>query len=311
MTTILAMAVGPTRDVDIRDSSKLDNVRPYIDGLVTGLGNFNRRLGSDFDIDYREREPKDLAPGANAIAAFKPKNGGSYDLIFAMSTTVVRGAQSVPSYRPIVYPSISDRKNDGLTSKNSTGVSARRSQTAGACFEHFLATVLTLKRVRVLHRPGYPPSERALKLVQEAADKRGVAVTGINVQSEAQIEAKLNGLPKRDPTKPPDSGVLPLPIDICFSAASTIIDVAQGQKNLPVFFPTTDWVKAKLPSALGGYGVSQRKCGELTADFVNQILWNKKKPDDLRVKDVTSADFEWAISRAAAQALNIPLVTII
>jgi hypothetical protein len=101
--------------------------------------------------------------------------------------------------------------------------------------------------------------------------------------------------------------MLVLPVDVFFGSAPTIIDLAQG-RNLPVFFPVTDWVAPRLPSALGGYGIPQEKCGFRAAGLVAQILWGGKGLGNLPPPiDGADTDFEWVVSRAAAEASNVPL----
>jgi ABC-type uncharacterized transport system substrate-binding protein len=310
MKRILAVAVGPERNRLLNAKGGLGDVRPYIAGLVDGLANRGHHLGTDFEIDYREREHSVLETGSGAANAFKAELQTPHDLIFAMSTTVVRAASGVTNSIQIVSPAVSDHKAEGFhRAKNITGVSPRRSQTAGECFERFLATVPTLKEVRVLHRPHYGPGERALKLVKAAAKKRRVIIKRIDVNSHQELKRKLSALPKRNLKKPAELGILVLPVDLFFSAAPTIIEVAQGQKNLPTFFPVTDWVRPGLPSALGGYGVAQHKCGELTAEHIAQVLWGSAGSP--KVKDAHDDTFEWVVSSAAAKALKIPFPRVI
>jgi ABC-type uncharacterized transport system substrate-binding protein len=310
MKRILAMAVGPKKDLLIRGRTGLGGVRPYIEGLIEGLAKLNRHVGADFEIDYRERELQELETKEGAASAFKANSGLQHGVIFGMSTTVVRAAQGVTKSIPILGI-VSEPKAEGFSrGGNITGVSARRSQSAGGCFERFLATVPTLKAVRALHRPGYGPSDRALKLIKAAAKKRNVTVTPVPVKSRQDIEKKLSAMSKRDLKKPAEAGLLVLPVDLCLGAAPLIIELAHG-KNLPAFFPVPDWVKPKLPSALGAYGVSQRKCGELVAEYVDQILWHNVSPGTLKVKEADDDAFEWVVSSAAAEALNIRIPHVI
>jgi hypothetical protein len=70
-------------------------------------------------------------------------------------------------------------------------------------------------------------------------------------------------------------------------------------------------VKPERRSALGGFGVAQELCGKRTAKPVDQILWVDPKGSALpKVVDAADHDFEWAVSGAAAGALNIPLADI-
>ena len=299
---ILAMAIGPSRDLSISPNIADGDVRPYIQGLVEGLAKYGHQVGTDYEIDYRERptlDPKDKG----LSEAF---GNGSHNLIFGMSTTVVRAAKAAVPSVPIVGV-VSDRKAEGLGKAKITGISARRSQTAGECLQHFVATVPTLRVVHVLHKKGYGPSERGLKLVKAAAKKRGVAVKPVAIKTAEDALKKIAAMPKRDPKKPAVAGLLVLPVDSCLGAARQIIEAAQGSKNIPAFFPVTDFVTPKSSSALGGHGVPQRQCGIMMAEYVEKILWHGADPGSLKVKEADDDMFEWVVSEAAAKSLNIKL----
>lgn len=316
MKRILAMAVGKPMDVLIPPVVDLEKagVRPYIGGLIDGLAHRGRVLGTDYDIEYRHRWYDDL----ESRKAFEVKTK-NFDLIYAMSTTVVRmaapAAKAFKPVVPIVFPNVSDYGAEYLVNEGiATGFSARRSQTADECFERLLATIPTLKEVIVLHKKEYDPSDLALDLVQTAQEKmhKNLKLTILEIDQHEEIKEKFSNLPQRDLETPADRAILVLPVDLFFGAAPEIIDLAH-KINIPTFFPVTDWVKASLPSALGGYGVPQRKCGERTAEHVDQILWYEKAVGNLPpVMDATEDDFEWVVSSAAAgiKALNIPLSNI-
>ena len=313
MKRILAVAVGPHRDLVIDAQAGLSGVRAYIAGLVSGLSDYKRQLGADYVIDYREREADHLEDEKHAQGAFGVSSQNPHHLVFAMSTTALQAAKGVTNDRvPIVFPSVSDHRADGLAKRgNATGVSARRSQMAGECFERFLASVPTLKEVRVLTKPGYYPAERALKLVKAAAKKRKITIKEIPVTSRAEIEKKLSAMAKRDLKKPAEAGLLVLPVDLCLGAAPLIIELAQGRKNIPVFFPVTDWVRTTAPSAFGGYGVPQHRCGKLAAEHVDQILWGSAKAGTLKVTEAANDAFDWALSSDVARALNITIPRVV
>jgi ABC-type uncharacterized transport system substrate-binding protein len=313
MKRILALAVGAPMDVLIPPLEDLEKagVRPYIRGLIDGLAHRKRVRGRDYDIEYRHRWYDDL----KSRKAFEVKDK-KFDLIYAMSTTVVRMAAPVAKASkpavPIVFPNVSDYGAEDLVKDGiATGFSARRSQTADECFEHLLATIPTLKQVIVLHKKDYDPSDLALSLVQNAQEKmhKNVKLTTLEINTHEEIKEKFSKLPQQAPA---ETAMLVLPVDLFFGAAPMIIDLAH-KINIPTFFPVTDWVKTDTPSAFGGYGVPQRKCGERTAEHVDQILWHEKAVGHLPpVMDATEDDFEWVVSKAAAgiKALNIPLTNI-
>jgi hypothetical protein len=135
-----------------------------------------------------------------------------------------------------------------------------------------------------------------------------VIVRVLSVQSTSDIKKQLAALKQRDTREPAFEGLLPMPIDVCFGAAQMIIQEAQDLRKQPVFLTTTDLVRNELPSALGGFGVSQRRCGELVADFVDRVVFAKGSPAEMPVKQAATSDFEWIVSAAAARDLNIPIV---
>src|SRR5258707_3619750 len=104
---------------------------------------------------------------------------------------------------------------------------------------------------------------------------------------------------------------LVLSVDLFLGTARAIRELVQVQKNIPTSWLLSDWVKPELPSALGGFGVAQERCGKRTAKPVDQILWTNPKGSALpEVIDAADHDFEWAVSSAAAAALKIPLADI-
>jgi hypothetical protein len=269
---------------------------------MQGLAIRGYSIGSDYLIDYRECSAADLRTGA----AFEVKSGSPSDcIIFGMSTTVVRAAQHYTSTIPIVGI-VSDPKAEGFgNARNICGVSARRSQTAGECFQLFLTTVPSLSEVYVLHKAGYGPSEVALGQVKASAPAN-VTVIPVNIDTAADFAPGLGGLSKRDPDQPAHVGIHVLPVDVSLGAAPRLIGFA-SDLYLPTFFPITDWVKPDLPSALGGYGVPQYTCGKLLAERVDYARDNGVPLPRPRFTDAPDGAFEWWASGAAAKALHIDL----
>jgi ABC-type uncharacterized transport system substrate-binding protein len=303
MKRILALAVGAPMNVTISNKTQLDGVRPYIEGLIDALAGRGRPLGTDFVVDYSQAWYEDVVSGK----AIKEKLS-NHDLIYAMSTTVIRAAGKYAAENiPIVFPNVSDPTQEKYVSAGrATGFSAKRTQTADRCFECFFATVPTLKEVIILHKDDHDPSDHAKELVMSAAAKRGLTPTLVTIVSHQDLKDKLGKMPARDRGRPASVGIQVLPVDLFFGTAPDIIKWVQKDKLLPAFFSVSDWVKPPY-SALGGFGVSQYKCGERTALPVDRILWGSLIAKDLKVVDAIDDDFEWVVSRVAADALNIPL----
>lgn len=299
---ILALAVGDPRFSQIIDHpSKPYGVRPYISGLIEGLSKLKnpRTVGTDYVIDYRQAWHQEL----HQAQPFRDMQNP--DLIYVMSTSVMHAAGRLTTEPPIVFSNCSDHKlQDLVKAKRATGFSAQRPQTAGDCFDRFLRTVPTLEEVFILHKSDYDPSDHAKELIKKAAAAKGKKTKVIEVTSLSDLQEQLSRLPERPVGTEATVGLQVAPADLLFATAPWIIKHVQEAKRLPVFFPVTDWV----PSGLGGYGVPQFRCGERTADHVGKILWPEAggmfTPE---VVEAISSDFEWAVSRAAAKALQLDI----
>jgi ABC-type uncharacterized transport system substrate-binding protein len=299
---ILALAVGdPKVSQFIDHPTKLHGVRPYISGLIDGLTGLGHQLGTDFVISYQQHWHEHIMKGQAFMETSKPA------LIYAMSTTVMRAAGKHSKDIPIVFPNCSNHKAERfVTEGRATGFSARRTQTAGDCFDRFFRSVPTLKEVLILHKPDYDISDHALELVTKAAEERGVEPRTLGVTSHPDLLDQLSKLPHRERGTPANIGVHVTPVDLLFAATPEIIEWAQRKKHLAAFFPVTDWVHEPY-GGFGGYGVAQYKCGERTAGHVHHILWVNRPASELpEVMEATEADFDWAVSGAAAAALEIP-----
>jgi hypothetical protein len=296
-------------------------VRPYIQGVIQGLDAFGQRLGlgKDYVIHFRQREVANL----NAATFARPAGTGTDPyVIFCMSTNVVRAAANLfppASNQPIVgIVSEPDIERAGTpaapgaifnTLTNICGISARRVQSAGRCYERFVRAVPTLRTVHVLHMPNYGPSERALVQVGNAvAYPQQLDV--VNLRDAAHLIQDLNGLPEQDPDSATNHGVLVLPIDVCLGHAQEIIDFVQQEKGMPAFFPVPDWVRSDTSGAFGAYGLSQRQSGMLMAERV-QAIWanNGTVPGGAfaRWKTAPEEAFDFLVSAAVAEDQNIQL----
>jgi ABC-type uncharacterized transport system substrate-binding protein len=298
--TILAVAVGEIElTVSINTSPPPRYVRPYIKGLIAGLSNNGQTIGTDYTIDYRE------CP-VDKLDTYAFKNVAA-DVIFCMSTRVVDHVRKKIKDPPPIVGVVSDysKYKEGIY-----GFSAKRFQTALACYNAFTASVPSLQSVYVLHDKDHGPSNEALKRLPTSVQK-------------IYIDDKDTPIPDAM-TKAWDkvtvyAGILVLPVDRCFGAADAINGWGIAN-NAPIFWPVTDWVysttSANSPSALGGYGVSQEHCGEVMGGQVAAILSGnppKKQPfvDAATYSPATTSntDITWAVSQAVADAIEYKLGT--
>jgi putative tryptophan/tyrosine transport system substrate-binding protein len=311
MQRILAVAVGagPEQGASgvlrrVIAGQRVEELRPYVAGLIRGLEKLGFRRGEDFEIDYATCEPKRLRTLVQTAI-----DEDKADAIFAMSTSAVKAAMAVSKDIPIVFPSVSDPEDDGVVKscaapgRNATGVRAMRRQTADECLELFKATVPSLRKVFGLHKPNYFPATRPAARLKLAARRARVAFKAVEVRSHKEIADTLRAMSQTGAAGRPELGVLVLPDDLVLSASQDITRLAQ-EKRLPTFFPATDWVRPSLPSALAGFGVPQVVCGEAAALYMHKVL-NGVLPKDLPVKRI--GGFEWAVSKAVADAIGVTI----
>src|ERR1700685_2500696 len=109
MKQILAIAVGlnPTNNTRAVWRNIIGNpqvpARPYVKGLIDGLGTLGMNPGQDFEIDYATCDPKGFVQFIkNAVGETSP------DAMFAMSTTAVKAAMAASKTIPVIFPSIFD-----------------------------------------------------------------------------------------------------------------------------------------------------------------------------------------------------------
>jgi hypothetical protein len=298
--TILAVAVGnsssssPSKVIRDAHPTTLDGVRPYIRGVIERLHQFSDDIGdaNKYVIDYRQCTEAQLNQNFTVTAGLPT----SY-IILGMSMTVVQAAAAqVPNSIPIIGMVSSD---PGFPS-NVCGVSAHRHQRAREYYDQFLKTVPGLKRqnVYLLHKEGYYPSEESLRRIQQGSHPATVVPVPVaSPYGDIQIQSAITRIPG-------PGGLLILPVDYFFAAAGNIISWAQA-KGLPDFWTATDWVQHSLPSALGGYGVSQQRCGQLLADQIESIWSTGSHIPGQRWTIVTTGT--WVASDAAAAQLQIQL----
>jgi hypothetical protein len=214
-----------------------------------------------------------------------------------MSTTVAQAAATFTANVNPNLPVVAIVSTHTGYPNNFCGVSARRHQIGRQYYEKFLAAVPSLNTVYVLSKPGYAPSDLSLQNIRNGAQPVQIVEVPVAAPySATEIQNAINGIVG-------PGGLLILPVDSFFGAADAIIGWAHA-KGLPDFWSVTDWVRHDLPSALGGYGVSQQRCGQLMGDKVHSI-WSTANIPNPPFTEVTSApNFDWAASDAAAASLN-------
>jgi len=290
---ILAVAIGdPANQFDFRspNDNNLNSVRPYIRGAISKLTALGRQIGTEYMIEYREFDQGSINFSTPDLS-----------LILCLSTTVAKAAQAAKITTTPVVAICSDPDHEKFTS-NFFGVTAARWQKGKEYFNNFLETVPILqdtsKKIYVLHKKDYYPSEEALKRLKES-NPYNSKIEVVEVSSYGEIEDKISGIAG-------PGGLLILPADWFFAKASKIFPIVQ-RKGLPDFWPVTDWVKQDGTGAVAGYGVSQLMSGEILAQQIGEY-WKTNQFPSGRKQWVDAPDqISWMGSVSAARACNVSL----
>ena len=304
---ILAMAVGPSRNMSIRNNvAAAGKVRPYIAGLIAGLKSAQspHRHGLPDRLSRASATRWPQVPGQRRLPAGRGRavrpdfrhvdDGGAGG----------EGRDQVDADRRRGFGS-EGRGTQGA--RNVTGISARRSQSADRCLESFLATVPSIEpALRAAQAP-----LRAVGALAEAGAARSPRSTAwrssvVAVKTRADIDKPSSAsCPSRTPRRRRRRACW------CFrstSASAWRAASSTWRRARSAFRRSSRSPTASPPSAtsaLGGRGVPQRRCGELMADYVHGILWRGKKASALKIADVGDDEFEWVVSSKAARALNV------
>jgi ABC-type uncharacterized transport system substrate-binding protein len=302
-------------------------MRQYINGLVRGMQTtWNWTLSNapgqtNFFINYWEITEATLSTAQGQAQVF----GG--DVIFAMSSTVVRYAQqynNTPAMaaNPIgIVGVVSDPQQENFyNDPHICGFSAQRHQAAARVFRKFVESVSpNLTTVVLLHKAKYNPSQEALKhITDEGANSPRVNLVPLSVNTPADITRALHNLP----IQPQLTGVLVLPVDMFFAKGDDIFTLVQhtGIGNtltqyMPTFFFAPDWVRntsgltpdaAAAASAFGAYGVPQETCGFKMADMVYLVLTTAIPANPAsRWTHAVANDFVWIVNTTVAEWLGL------
>jgi hypothetical protein len=173
------------------------------------------------------------------------------------------GAERDELETPIVVITSNAKQFDGEI--QICGVSALRPQLASVALRRF-KKAQTLKKVLLLHRQNYEPSDQAKKGL--GSKKPPAKLVSIKDTEDPSVEvANLRHLVPANEVH----GLFVLPADRFFGWGKEIQDAADATGNpgsaMKTFWSTTDWPL----NSNGGYGFPQRVCGRYMAERVASI----------------------------------------
>jgi putative ABC transport system substrate-binding protein len=287
------------------------NTKPfYVLGLIDELHRLkyveNRpenagKPGRRFNLDLRMGTLSELKTFARAFAD-RP-----VDIIVAISTSVVRVAQSETRERPIpiLFPGISDPVGDGFVQSLArpggfiTGVSHQQVQGSGKRVELFKQMIPSLQRLITLRRPQYGPAEHSMSEIRATAARLNIDVLDSTASSLDEFKTILAKV-----TRDTADGIMIVPDTFIFANLDKIIERSLAQR-VPTFGTQdfmADW------GALAAYGPSAYQAGEHLARYIDKIS-KGARPGDLPVEPIDPT-FVVNLKTAGCLGLSLPLAVL-
>jgi putative tryptophan/tyrosine transport system substrate-binding protein len=227
--------------------------------------------------------------------------GLSPDVMVANSNLVTSVLQSVVRTIPLVFVSVSDPIGSGFVTDlarptgNITGF-ANYQPTMGSKWLELLRQIAPrVENVGVLLHPE-PPNIGYLKSAEAAAPSFTIKLTGLPVNSGAEIENALATFAAE-----PNAGLIVVPNAVAFANGDLIVALA-AHLRLPAIYPFAFYAKA---GGLISYGFDAGDQFRQGAEYVDKLL-RGAKPTDLPVQHPTKFDLVLNIKTAKMLGLEVP-----
>ncbi len=267
----------------------------YQDAFLNGLRELGYIEGRTITIEWRfaDQQYERLPALAMELANLK------VDVVVTWAVPGVRAAQQATATIPIVMATISDPVGSGLVASlarpggNTTGVANLDVDTSAKRLELLLAAVPNLSRVGVLWNPANPVAVTMSKIVQAAAQQKGITALLTEVHIPSEIDSAFAKM-----TRERVGGVIVTPDPFMVAQARQIAGLATKHR-LPSVFGNRINVEV---GGLMSYGVNIAENFRRAATYVDKIL-RGAKPGDLPVEQ--SMIFEMVINMKTAKALGI------
>ena len=268
-----------------------------LDGVRQGL----RELGLDEgkQLTLTVRDIKGDAKAAGELA--KAFESDKFNLIYALTSTVVAAAKAATGAIPIVFCVGSDPVASGLVDSFArpggrlTGV-------------HYLVRDLTAKRLEILkellpkigrvvtfYDPNNPVAADGAAMARAEAKRLGLKLIERRVASVDELRKRLQTLKAGEA-----DAFFFIPDPMVGSQSQLIIDMAKAKK-LPAMFQEQSLV---VKGALASYGQNYQDIGKLSAKYVQRVL-KGAQPADLRIETFDSV--ELVVNLQTAKQLGVKI----
>jgi putative ABC transport system substrate-binding protein len=224
------------------------------------------------------------------------------DMIVAVATLAVQIAEEETrnSNIPILMTGVSDPVGEGFVRSlarpggNITGVSHQLVQGSAKRVELFKQMMPDLRRLIVIHRPGYRPSEESIQDIRAVAHELQIELLDVGITSRRELQTALANVDWQA-----GDGIMVLPDSLIIANVDLLIDTSLEQR-VPAFGLQdfmADW------GTLAAYGPSAYDAGAHDALYVDKIT-KGARPGDLAIEPI---DPIFVVNLKAAECLRISL----
>jgi putative ABC transport system substrate-binding protein len=263
-----------------------------------GLSETGYIEGQNLTIEYRWAEGRlERLPALAADLV-----GRKVDVIVAGSEPAAHAAKNATSTIPIVFNAGDDPVGAGLVASlsrpggNLTGVSFLVVELNPKRFELLSELVPQAGVIALLVNPNIPLTEHIMRVVQEAAQAKGVQLHILNASTESEIDAAFAALVQRQ------AGALVVTADPFFFYRREQVVALAANLSVPAIYDVREFATA---GGLISYGASFKAVLHQVGIYTGRIL-KGAKPADLPVVQPTTFELVVNLKTAKALGLTIP-----
>jgi putative ABC transport system substrate-binding protein len=292
-----AQQVGKVRRIGILIGSSASFIAPYIETFRQALRGLGYLEGQNIAIEYRYAEGNYERLPVLAAELVRLK----VDIIVTEGTPPSRAAKQATTTIPIIMTVTGDPVATGLVANlarpggNLTGASFFFPEIAAKRQELLKEAVPAVSRVTLIWNPANPGAELAVKAIEAAAKKLGIAVQHVKVQAPADLGGALSAISKSRES-------LLILEDALINPYSSQIASLATRTCLPTIFGLTTFAEA---GGLMAYGPNRGEMWRRAATFVDKIL-RGARPGELPVEQSTRFDLVINLKTAKTLGLTIP-----
>lgn len=236
---------------------------------------------------------------SNATTAAETLVNRNVDLIFAVATPAAQAVQAATKTIPTLFTAVTSAKIAGLTDSNITGITDLNDVAKQV--DLMLKLTPDADKFAILFSRDEPNSELQKDLAKQAMENKGIQVIEQGITDMQDVEPAFNYFKSEGV----DCVYIPTDNRLAEGAGSVHSANISTKANLPIVCGETGMNKL---CGIATYGVNYSKLGEQSAEYAFEILFNGKKPADLKVTDpvVTADDFSLNEDIAKAIGFVIP-----